>query len=792
MWNNVEGGRGGDGGAVRARVGSDGARAGTSSGATGGGQGRARNAGTDGDGRVRIGEDGEREGRARGGVSVLAAVISALPIFALGTMARSGSAYGFGAGFALAAVVLRLPLAVLVEYCACELLIGGGASAIAAGFAGTGVALAVNCLARRLPRAGRPLTYAAAFAVRVGCAFVPSGEVAAGLLSAIVAPSTAFVAEVALAPFLRGAEPTRVENVCFAISAAVLAMGAARLRASGFYFGYALAAFAISAAVATYGARAGATVGFALGVGFSSSDFSVEGVAFFTAVGAATAAFYSAPRPISSAAAVVSAVAFKLFFDVGYADTLTVMLSISAGEVAFCLVPKRVFAVLSDRAAGDRGGYDGRLVECETARASEYLGRLSAVFGEISAGLGGETTELTDESAVRAVLAECRGCGRCASLGLDCGGAVAKLCEVTKRKGRASVTDVPFFTEVGCLNAARLISVAADGYFALGEEKRRRREVAGERALAAGFAEAAADILAAAAVKARVKIGSRADEELAIERLAACGIVARGAMSVADSLHVLIGKGEDGEAAAVALGRIFDQSYSVVERGGSGAYRAITLLPRPAFDAVVGASSLPAVKGAGGDGHSLLRLSGGKLVVALCDGMGRGESAKVISERAISLVENCYKAELGDDIIIGRVNELLAVYGDGFAAFDILTCDLNDLSYTLIKLASPASFAVTSGEITTIEGGSLPLGSPCKVNASVYRGEATEGESIVLCSDGITDALGEDGTVKALSELASLSPRATADGLVEAAKSRANRLKRDDMTAIVVRLIRRR
>ena len=90
-----------------------------------------------------------------------------------------------------------------------------------------------------------------------------------------------------------------------------------------------------------------------------------------------------------------------------------------------------------------------------------------------------------------------------------------------------------------------------------------------------------------------------------------------------------------------------------------------------------------------------------------------------------------------------------------------------------------------------IEGNSLPLGSPCPVTPTVYRGEGKEGDVIMLCTDGVTDALGLAETGEILKTIDTTSPRTLSDYTIEAASARVAKGDRDDMTAVSVRLMRR-
>lgn len=59
-----------------------------------------------------------------------------------------------------------------------------------------------------------------------------------------------------------------------------------------------------------------------------------------------------------------------------------------------------------------------------------------------------------------------------------------------------------------------------------------------------------------------------------------------------------------------------------------------------------------------------MKTDNGKCIVALCDGMGSGSNAEKMSETAIGLVENFYRAGFDSDTILSCVNHLLVGCGN--------------------------------------------------------------------------------------------------------------------------------
>ena len=741
--------------------------------------------------KARIGEKVKTE--HSGGKRNLIITAAALPVLALAIIARSGEIFGFGAGIMIALLLRGAPVYTLIEYCALTVLLGGGVAEKASGLFGVGVAAALALILKK-KNCLFPVTLPSAFAAMASCSFIPGGSVPAGMVSAFVAVATAYAASVGIRPLLSLERGSKTELGCQEIILFTLSLGASGLKAGDFDFSYALGFLAIASIGKIYGAKASVMAAVCVGLGRAACDFSANGIGFFVLIGAAYALFSSAPRLISAAASLFAAVGFKLYFNVDYTDTLWVLASLSAGGAAYCLLPKKWFSIASEYVAEPERGYDGILVESELARTSEYLTSLAAVFGEMSDSFVKTDKAENAFGAVRTAVKEiCEKCGRCRAAGFNYDEATDKLCEVTIRKGRAEISDVPFFCQTECPHVAKLIKQASDAVYAIETERKRVLAVEKERNAVAAFASQVSAILRKAAGGVRFRVGSLAEETLAEEELLARGVRVRGIMTAGERINVLTAATDDEQTVADVAGKICGGAYEPKSKTSIGSgLKTVALTPRPAFDAVIGTSSLPAVKGASGDGYSLVRLDGNRLMIALCDGMGRGKEAEKTGERAINLIESFYRAGFDHDFVISATNKFLA-FGkeENFAAFDALILDLGDLSYTIVKLASPATLIKSDGNVFSIEGSSLPLGAPCPIVPSVYQGTGKDGDEIVLCTDGVTDVLGERETGEILRNSETLSPRALSDLIVGCAAKRAAGTKRDDMTVVSVRLMRR-
>ena len=98
----------------------------------------------------------------------------------------------------------------------------------------------------------------------------------------------------------------------------------------------------------------------------------------------------------------------------------------------------------------------------------------------------------------------------------------------------------------------------------------------------------------------------------------------------------------------------------------------------PPLDAIFGISSSPKTGSTySGDTHSLIKISEGKFLIGLSDGMGSGENARNVSTATLNLIESFYRAGLNHDLILDSVNSILTLSSsENFSAVDLAVCDL--------------------------------------------------------------------------------------------------------------------
>ncbi len=207
----------------------------------------------------------------------------------------------------------------------------------------------------------------------------------------------------------------------------------------------------------------------------------------------------------------------------------------------------------------------------------------------------------------------------------------------------------------------------------------------------------------------------------------------------------------------------------------------------PTYDMAVGvAKTTKAGSENSGDSHSMVKLPSGKFILAICDGMGSGEKASQKSETSINLIENFYRAGFDDETILSSVNKLLNLTSENiFSALDISVVDLKNGEVDFIKQGATIGFIKQGENITKIESNSLPLGILENVSPKVTKTVLSPDDLVVMLSDGVVDAVGEDNLQEYLKFLPSKSPQEIADNILNKARKIQKDYPSDDMTVLV-------
>lgn len=548
-----------------------------------------------------------------------------------------------------------------------------------------------------------------------------------------------------------------------------------------------------------------------MGVSLAIYYGSIEYIAASLLVGMAADAFTGISRFVAAPAALMADYAVYLLFGVYSGYGIAELLPVISGAGLFLIIPEKPLKKLKDKLYSFR---EKQLVRQTINRnrtmLSNRLYELSGVFTEMAAAFTAFNQNEMPEERIKAnferqiresVCEKCSRSERCERAKTAVSSGFGKLVDIGFAKGKLSLIDVP--SELGgyCVRPNDVLyglNRLLSEYRAYAVE--RENSYTG-RKLLASEAQGVSDILKDLALESGtlLKYQSRLERALS-ENLFKKGFVV--------SELLIYGEGDNlcvslilamREFSMSALNTVIDQTLGVnmtaVERTLITEEKVYFCFKRAArFDAVFGlARAVKDGSKASGDTHSVLRINGEKFLVALSDGMGSGINAQTISSVSLSLIESFYRAGMDSGLILSTVNKLLAVNTeDNFTALDVSVIDLKSCSADFIKYGAPYGFIVNEGAVRIVESNSLPLGILSELTPSVCRTQLSNGDMILLTTDGVAEAFGGSSEmIDFLRKAPALNPQSLSEQVLNRAVEMAGGKHNDDMTVLSVRIFKK-
>jgi sigma-B regulation protein RsbU (phosphoserine phosphatase) len=206
-----------------------------------------------------------------------------------------------------------------------------------------------------------------------------------------------------------------------------------------------------------------------------------------------------------------------------------------------------------------------------------------------------------------------------------------------------------------------------------------------------------------------------------------------------------------------------------------------------------------AARHVGGDFFGYVPLAGDRLAVVLADVSGKGVAAALLMAALSADVRYCLASEPDLARAVSRINEsfLRGGWDDRFATLVVAVIDPASHAVTICNAGHlPVFMRTPLGEVREVscELGGLPLGMD---TGHVYRSctvELRPGESFLLCTDGVTEAMDHEGRCYGIERLervmAEPAPSATLLGkavLADIDRHTAGAAGSDDVCLVCVR-----
>lgn len=196
-----------------------------------------------------------------------------------------------------------------------------------------------------------------------------------------------------------------------------------------------------------------------------------------------------------------------------------------------------------------------------------------------------------------------------------------------------------------------------------------------------------------------------------------------------------------------------------------------------------------------GDSFSTVELGNGTFAVALSDGMGNGERARLESSSALNILEQLLQSGMDEKLAIKSVNSILMLRSpdEVYATVDMALIDQYTAQTTFMKIGSTPSFIKRGNEVIPVTASNLPIGIIQDIEVDFVSLQLQAGDVLIMMTDGIYDAPGyavnkELWMKRIIQEVDSTDPQEIADCLLEKVIRYQQNQIHDDMTVVVGRV----
>ncbi|MEF2968728.1 stage II sporulation protein E [Paenibacillus sp. M1] len=196
-----------------------------------------------------------------------------------------------------------------------------------------------------------------------------------------------------------------------------------------------------------------------------------------------------------------------------------------------------------------------------------------------------------------------------------------------------------------------------------------------------------------------------------------------------------------------------------------------------------------------GDSFSAMELGNGTYAVAISDGMGNGERARLESSTALNILEQLLQSGMDETLAIKSVNSILMLRSPDeiYATVDMALIDEYSARTTFLKIGSSPSFIKRGQEVIPVSASNLPIGIIQDIEVDLVTVQLYPGDTLIMMTDGVYDAPGyavnkELWIKRLIQEIRSEDPQEIADSLLESVIRYQKNVIQDDMTVAVAKV----
>lgn len=392
---------------------------------------------------------------------------------------------------------------------------------------------------------------------------------------------------------------------------------------------------------------------------------------------------------------------------------------------------------------------------------------LSGMFSDLAAAFDyfprGINRQVVDPSCLLDSLSKrvCVGCGRYETCWKDnfytTSSTLLNLCTLAERTGYLNLTDLGDKLWQDCERRSELVTSANHLLELMQVESRWQKRLRENQEIVAAQLGGVSELLRSFASAVHLNFGFVEEcEERVAGEIKRAGLVCQVSVSQTSGGCLIVeldGPACSGRrwcssyldgAISTAMGERYSlwQTKCVREATGSGC--KMVFLPERRYE--VDVQHVRAARPGSlvsGDSFSQIKLKDGKLAFIISDGMGYGTKAALESGTTVKLLKQLLDYGFDREFAVSTVNSILLLRSpdDIFATVDLAIVDLFTGTVEFVKNgAAPSYIMKRGGVVQRIQANSMPLGMLDRVDYYCERACLDGGDTLVMVTDGITDA----------------------------------------------------
>lgn len=197
-----------------------------------------------------------------------------------------------------------------------------------------------------------------------------------------------------------------------------------------------------------------------------------------------------------------------------------------------------------------------------------------------------------------------------------------------------------------------------------------------------------------------------------------------------------------------------------------------------------------------GDSAAYARIDSEHYAIALSDGMGTGKNAAKDSSVAAHMALRLLSSGMDLSSTAKMINSLIMNRGGGksFTTLDLALINVFTGKIEYLKNGAAAGYIYTyGGRVKKVDSEGSLLGALGTPETKVKKARLSDGDTLIMVSDGVCDAFGGDGEkaiTQALSEYTFGTIEELAEFIIKKASAASGKKPKDDMTVIAAGCIR--